>query len=226
MVFHSRGAAPSHYERDDALLSAAQRHEALHFLASVPRPAWMPQPPLAAMLPDAPRPSQPRATLASAAITQEGNRWASFVSEYATRLKQLDRSARAAGFEETLLIDRREAILDDPLFQRFGGTALAQRLKRGRPFCDAFKPVALWRALMRSREGDYVMCADTSRLQPTRLQPHVHRLLPHAVQVGGRLTLLEHSQPQQQRARRGPHAAPNPNPNPNPKPKPKPKPNP
>ena len=158
MVFHSRGAAPSHYERDDALLSAAQRAEALHFLAGVPRPAWMPQPPLAAMLPDAPRRSQPRATLASAAITQEGNRWASFVPEYATRLKQLDRSARAAGFEETLLIDRREAILDDPLFQRFGGTALAQRLKRGRPFCDAFKPVALWRALMQSREGDYVMC--------------------------------------------------------------------
>ena len=164
MVFHSTGAEPSHYEREDVLLSVAQRREALQFLASVQRPAWMPQPPLAAMLPDVPRPSQPRATLASAAITQDGNRWASFVSQYASRLMQLDRSARAAGFEETLLIDSREAILGDPIFQRFGGTALAQRLKRGRPFCDAFKPVALWRALMRSREGDYVMWADAATL--------------------------------------------------------------
>ena len=186
MVFQSRGAAPSHYERDDALLSASQRREALQFLASVPRPAWMPQPPLAAMLPDAPRPPQPRATLASAAITAEGNRWASFVSEYATRLKQLDRSARAAGFEETLLFDRREAILDDPLFQRFGGTALAQRLKRGRPFCDAFKPVALWRALMQSREGDYAMWADARACNPMRhsLQPLGHSAASACVTAG------------------------------------------
>ena len=186
MVFQSRGAAPSHYERDDALLSASQRREALQFLESVPRPAWMPQPPLAAMLPDAPRPRQPRATLASAAITAEGNRWASFVSEYATRLKQLDRSARAAGFEETLLIDRREAILDDPLFQRFGGTALAQRLKRGRPFCDAFKPVALWRALMQSREGDYAMWADARACNPMRhsLQPMCHSAASACVTAG------------------------------------------
>ena len=216
MVFQSRGAAPSHYERDDALLSASQRREALQFIASVPRPAWMPQPPLAAMLPDAPRPPQPRATLASAAITAGGNRWASFVSEYATRLKQLDRSARAAGFEETLLIDRREAILDDPLFQRFGGTALAQRLKRGRPFCDAFKPVALWRALMQSREGDYAMWADALALATpcatacnpcaTALRARVSLPAAPCAQVGRRVTLLEHGPPQQQRARRGPHS--------------------
>lgn len=94
MVFHSLAASPSPYERDDALLSTAQLREALRFLAGVRRPAWMPQPPLAALLPDALRLLQPRATVASAAITQEGNRRAGFVAQYASRLKQLDRSAR------------------------------------------------------------------------------------------------------------------------------------
>ena len=151
------------FERDDALLTAAQRSEALRYLASVARPAWMPQPPLAALLPDPPRPASPRATLTSVAISEEGSRWASWSAKYHERLRELARSAREAGFDDTLLIDRREAILEDPIFERFGGRKLARRLTQGRPLCDAFKPVALWRALMRSREGDYVMWADASR---------------------------------------------------------------
>ena len=135
----------------------------MQYLRGVARPSWMPQPPLGALLPDAPRRAQPRATLTSAAVTQPGSRWALSFPKYRSRLLELGKSAHGAGFHSTLLFDQYEAIQDDPIFQRFGGQALARNLSGGRPFCDAFKPVALWRALMRSREGDYVMWADASR---------------------------------------------------------------
>ena len=82
------------------------------------------------------------------------------------------------------------ALLDDgaevEAMDWFGGTALAQRLKRGRPFCDAFKPVALWRALMQSREGDYAMWADARACNPMRhsLQPICHSAASACVTAG------------------------------------------
>ena len=60
------------------------------------------------------------------------------------------------------------AIVNDPLFARFGGAKLADRLHRSlpapnRPLCDAFKPVPMWRAMLESDDGDYIEWADASR---------------------------------------------------------------
>lgn len=58
------------------------------------------------------------------------------------------------------------------------------RLDRQRPYCASFKPIALWKAMTASREGEYVAWADASRYHNTVLRQNVRDaiavLLGHA----------------------------------------------
>lgn len=138
-----------------------------------PRPTWLPPPPTALLRPELPRSgSRPRATLVSVAIG----------ADFERKLQALGASARLGGFDDTLLWSSERDVLADqvlstPLghqrtFRDIFETSLrsgrfdarASRITKSfRPFCAAFKMVALWRALQQSREGDYVLWADASR---------------------------------------------------------------
>lgn len=88
------------------------------------------------------------------------------------------KSARAAGFDATFL-GSRTTLRQDEVFHRY--PAAMEVLDKfqtthghQRPFCDAFKPIMLRRAMKAMREGDYVMWADASRYHIGRLEPLVH----------------------------------------------------
>jgi hypothetical protein len=117
---------------------------------------------------------------------------------FESRLEVLRASAMGAGFDNVVLW-RETDLLADPVLQtrladgstfreafeilrheRFDRRALTLT-QSFRPFCAAFKMVALWRALQQSAEGDVVMWADASRyFSNVTLQP---RLLRAAVDV-------------------------------------------
>ena len=142
-------------------------------MTAAARPTWLPPPPTALLRPERRRTgSRPRATLVSVAIG----------ADFERKLQALGASARLGGFDDTLLWSSERDILADevlstPLGRQHtfrdvfetslrGGRfdARASKITRSvRPFCAAFKMVALWRALQQSREGDYVMWADASR---------------------------------------------------------------
>ena len=140
----------------------------------VARPSWLPPPPCGHETSNhrgngshrvGHRP--PRFTLCSVAIGEP----------YESRLEQLRFSAAAAGFDRTLLWKRSD-VLADPLFQQSNISAAFDvtdaffrryHHKKGtghwsaRPYCAAFKPVIMWRALHSSAPGDYVLWADASQ---------------------------------------------------------------
>ena len=140
----------------------------------VARPSWLPPPPCGHETSNhrgngshrvGHRP--PRFTLCSVAIGEP----------YESRLEQLRFSAAAAGFDRTLLWKRSD-VLADPLFQQSNISAAFDVMdaffrryhhKKGtghwsaRPYCAAFKPVIMWRALHSSAPGDYVLWADASQ---------------------------------------------------------------
>ena len=157
-----------------ALTSVEQRRDH-RLLDTTPRPSWMPPPPLETLLPLRPTNDsmaeaasirrQPRhrrevsCTLVSVGIRQP----------YEGSLHTMGQFASRAGFNRTQLW-RLPDFLADPL-TRLHREKLNQMDHRDgaaskhpyRPFCAAFKPIALWRAMMQSREGDYVMWADSSK---------------------------------------------------------------
>ena len=99
---------------------------------------------------------------------------------YESSLQHLSRTAAAAGFNRTLLWTRK-AFLSDPLAQRHAeelaaldAAARSKRKHPYRPFCAAFKPIALWRAMLESNEGDYVLWADSSKYHVNQTIGRVH----------------------------------------------------
>ena len=90
---------------------------------------------------------------------------------YETSLKKMRATAQDAGFNRSVLWTRNEFLADanavkhrEALEQMQRGHR--QRKKRhpyDRPYCGSFKPFVLLRALLESREGDYVMWADASK---------------------------------------------------------------
>lgn len=116
---------------------------------------------------------RPRVTLVSVAIG----------SRYEPRVRQMHAAlGETAGIDELQLWTRTD-IQDDALFREHSRTvewmerAYGSRY-RARPFCAWFKPLALWRALERAREGDIVLWADANKYddetRPLSLSPHVH----------------------------------------------------
>lgn len=110
---------------------------------------------------------RPRFTLCSVAIFEP----------YESHLEQLRTSAAAAGFDRTMLWKRAD-VLADPLLSQHRVKAAFDTMhkfwakyhrKKGtghfsaRPFCAAFKPVIMWRAMLQSAPGDYVLWADASQ---------------------------------------------------------------
>ena len=96
---------------------------------------------------------------------------------YESHLDQLRTSAAPAGFDRVMLWKRAD-VLADPLLNHSTIGAAFQVMhaffrryhhKKGtghfsaRPFCAAFKPVIMWRALVTSSPGDYVLWADASQ---------------------------------------------------------------
>ena len=156
-------------------------------MTELARPTWLPPPPTALLRPERRRiRSRPRATLVSVAIG----------ADFERKLQALGASARLGGFDDTLLwSSERDILADDVLSTPLGRNgetfrdvfetslrggrfdARASKITRSvRPFCAAFKMVALWRALQSSREGDYVMWADASRYHANvTLQPGLLR---------------------------------------------------
>ena len=146
-------------------MSRSSRAAAVH---ETHRPAWLPPPPrqLWSSIYTRPR-RRPRFTLCSVAIGEP----------YESHLEQLRYSAAAAGFDRAMLWKRADVMADpllsQPAFKAAFATmhAFFQRYhhKRGtghfsaRPFCAAFKPVVMWRALIDSSPGDYVLWADASQ---------------------------------------------------------------
>lgn len=142
------------------------------------RPAWLPPlPPRAKLLPSPSSGGRPRCTLVSVAIGD------AFESKLAT----LRISAHMAGFDAVLLW-RQEDVLSDPVMSTAFGLSTYRKsfdrlrnerfapeagryTKSIRPWCAAFKMVALWRALQLSAAGDYVMWADASRYHNVSFQP-------------------------------------------------------
>jgi hypothetical protein len=122
------------------------------------------------------RTPRPRVTLVSVAIGEP----------YETSLRKMRGSATGVGFDSTLLWTRRE-FLADPLAQKHRSALLqmqrnhAARKKRhpyDRPYCGAFKPFVIFRALNQSEEGEFVMWADASKYHDMRLHDvSVHRAI-------------------------------------------------
>ena len=109
----------------------------------------------------------PQFTLCSVAIGEP----------YESHLEQLRFSAAAAGFDRTMLWKKSDVLADPLLNQSNIGAAFGvmdaffrrYHHKKGtghfsaRPYCAAFKPVIMWRALLSSAPGDYVLWADASQ---------------------------------------------------------------
>lgn len=137
------------------------------------RPAWMGAPPAEVYTFRRQRESgnHPSFTLVSVAIG----------AKFEGSLARLNQSAAAAGFDRTLLW-READMLQDPVALRYR-TELQNlqkqhwRLKRrhpdNRPYCAAFKPLIMWRALMNARAGDVVHWTDSSQWHHVRLRPGV-----------------------------------------------------
>ena len=135
------------------------------------RPTWLPAPPSDLGPRTGAVSRHPRATLVSVAIG----------AAFERKLDMLRASATAAGFDDALLW-RESDFLADPVLstrlresnatfrdafeklrhEHFDPRAL-KLTQSFRPFCAAFKMVALWRALQQSEEGDFVMWTDSSR---------------------------------------------------------------
>ena len=139
-------------------------------------PAWLWPPPAEAATTSSPlavRTGQPAVTLVSAALGP---------ATYLRPLERFRKSWRAGGFNSSLLWTARE-LHADALYKRFAREfdALAKHRQR-RPYCAAFKPLAILRALLESCDGDYVLWADSSKYHPKQAlnwtrpggQPGVH----------------------------------------------------
>ena len=76
------------------------------------------------------------------------------------------RHAGVAGFNGSVLMDEAE-LLDDPLVADTRFAAAFELLRRSgaarAPYCGAYKPLAIWRALSDACEGDYVLWADAQK---------------------------------------------------------------
>ena len=90
---------------------------------------------------------------------------------YETSLKKMAATAHLAGFNRTILWTR-EGFLNDELAKKHvssleqmqrGHASRKRRHPYDRPYCGCFKPFVIYRALLQSREGDYVMWADASK---------------------------------------------------------------
>ena len=96
---------------------------------------------------------------------------------YTDKLEGLRATAASAGCHKQLLWTLND-LLRDPIAQQFAQELMVLRQNYTRkktrhpdhrPFCAAFKPIVIWRALMQSREGDYVLWADASKYHSTQL---------------------------------------------------------
>ena len=87
---------------------------------------------------------------------------------FSTVLRLLNDSSRQAGFDGVQLWSMAD-FLNSPLVRKH--PEAMNRLKRlqHRPYCDAFKMVALLQAMEHSDEGDYVLWIDSSRHFPYAL---------------------------------------------------------
>ena len=96
---------------------------------------------------------------------------------FSTVLRLLNDSSRQAGFDEVQLWSMAD-FLNSPLVRKH--PEAMNRLKRlqHRPYCDAFKMVALLQAMEHSDEGDYVLWIDSSRHFPYALpRGNVHKAI-------------------------------------------------
>merc|ERR1719210_2490608 len=111
----------------------------------------------------------PVATLVSVGIGEK----------YEAPLYSLRASAKQVGFAYTRLWTQKH-VEDDMLtygdFEAFNGLWMAGRkaaLDRQRPYCAAFKAMALWKAMVHAREGEYVAWADASKMHSAVLRHSV-----------------------------------------------------
>ena len=88
---------------------------------------------------------------------------------YASVRSMLNASAAAAGFDAVLLWDM-ATFLEAPLARRLANELAALQAHAKRPYCDAFKMIAILHAMERGEEGDYVLGADASRHFPYPLR--------------------------------------------------------
>ena len=143
----------------DRAPAAVEQARAL--LASTPRPAWLRPPPTAALLrrrPLSPAPA-PAVTLASVGFGQ---------APYVRARERFRRHAADGAFNSTVVWGE-SGVREDPLAADPAFAAQFEALGRNRqrrPFCAAFKPLAIWRALERGCDGDYVLWADSSPRHP------------------------------------------------------------
>ena len=155
------GATPAERMYEDLAAQAA--------VDATPRPRWMPPPPREA--PQALRVAAPlpRRMLVSVGIGPA----------YEASLAPLRTSASTAGFDGILLWTEAH-LRADPLWAEHAAALEALRLigmqsrrkhRSSRPYCAAFKPFALWRAMQGTAEGGHVMWADASKYFPNASLP-------------------------------------------------------
>jgi hypothetical protein len=130
-------------------------------LAAVRRPKWMPPPPSNSLQPD---------------MRRQGRRFHLVTyaqgEPYESSMSGLGQAALRAGFDAVHLWTK-EMLLADPLSKQhidklrdLDERSRFLRKRKGhpyRPYCDIFKPISVWRALAESKQGDYVLWADSSK---------------------------------------------------------------
>lgn len=88
---------------------------------------------------------------------------------FASVRQALNASAAAAGFDDVILWGISD-FENAPLTRKLWKPMQELRRWQHRPYCDAFKMVALLHAMERSADGDYVLWADSSRHFPYPLR--------------------------------------------------------
>ena len=149
-----------------------------------PRPLWLPHPVLSLMNPS--EEAGLSVILVSVGIGKQ----------FKDGLDVLSTTSAVMGFNRTLLWND-SALFDDPLFARFRGAfgnLQEENLNRSdqfwgmkqRPFCAAFKPIILLRAMRSARKGDYIMWADSTMYKQVHIRyaPHfnIHFAIMRVVQ--------------------------------------------
>ena len=124
-----------------------------------PRPLWMASPPPSALEERrCNRSSDPNAVHVTLVSVGLGT------LVYTKPLQRYNKKSVRQLFNRTLLWGAKE-LSRDPIFAQQLRASIAHsrsNVSSRRPYCAAFKPLVLWRALQQACEGDYVLWADSS----------------------------------------------------------------
>jgi len=117
---------------------------------------------------------RPNTTAASAILVS-----AAIGEPYETTLQNLNNTQTFAKYDKSQLWTEQDIVRDAVFIQHAKRFELLDTVQSGatnnkhRPYCEAFKPLAIWRAMSSSYDGDYIHWSDASRHFPSGFLPNV-----------------------------------------------------